>query len=94
MLEVVRGDHDRLARPVQLDDELQQPLLRARIERRGRLVEQQHLGVHHEHRRDRDPLLLPAGELVRRAIGEGADVEHRERVVDPPLDLVASAFPC
>ena len=36
----------RLSSTMQLD----QPLLGARVERRGRLVEQQHLGVHDEHR--------------------------------------------
>ena len=81
--EVVGGEHDRLARAVELDDQLDEPLLRARVERGGRLVEQQHLGVHHQHRGDGDPLLLAAGQLVRRAVGQVGDVEHRQRVVDP-----------
>ena len=72
---------------VELDDQLDQPLLGARIERRGRLVEDEHLGVHHEHRRDRDPLLLSARQLVRRPIGDGFDREQREGVGDPTLDL-------
>jgi hypothetical protein len=33
------------------------------VERRGRLVEQHQLGLHRERARDRDPLLLAAGEL-------------------------------
>ena len=66
-------------------DQLEQPLLRARIERRGRLVEQQHLGVGDEHRGDRDALLLAAGELVRRPVGEAGDLEHRQHVGDPLL---------
>ena len=36
-----------------------------RIERGGDLVEQHHVRVHHQRPRDRDPLLLAAGELVR-----------------------------
>ena len=92
-LEVVGREHDRLAGAVELDDELDHPVLRAGVERGGRLVEQQHLGVHHEHRRDRDPLLLAARQLVRRAVGEPGDVEHRERVVDAALDLVAGSRP-
>ena len=82
-LEVVGGQHDGLAGVVELDDQLDQPLLRAWVERRGRLVEQQDLGVHHQHRRDRDTLLLAARQLVRRAVGELGDVEHRQRVVAP-----------
>ena len=36
-----------------------------RIERRGRLVEQHHLGLHRERARDRDALLLAAGQARR-----------------------------
>ena len=36
-----------------------------RIERRGRLVEQQHFRVHRQRAGDRDPLLLSAGKLPR-----------------------------
>ena len=85
--EVVRRAHDGLAGPVQLDDEVEQPVLGARIERGGRFVEQEHVGVRDEHRRDRDPLLLAARELVRRPVGELDDVEQREHVVDPLFDL-------
>ena len=53
------------------------------IERGGRLVEQQHLGVHHEHRRDGDALLLAAGQLVRGAVGQVRDLQQGQRVVDP-----------
>ena len=93
-VEIVRREHDRLAGRVQLDDELDQPLLGAGIERGRRLVEEQHLRVHHEHRRDRDPLLLSARQLVRRAVGEHGDVEHRERVVDAGGGFVAGPGPC
>ena len=40
-----------------------------RIERRGRLVEEHHLGVHGKSTGDRDALLLPAGELNRVLVG-------------------------
>ena len=88
-VEVVGREHDRLPGRAELDDELDEPLLGAGVEGRGRLVEEQHFGVHDEDRRDRDPLLLPARQLVRRAVGELDDVEHRERVVDARVDLVA-----
>ena len=93
-VEVVGREHDRLPGHAELHDELDEPLLGAGVEGRGGFVEEQHFGVHDEHRRDRDPLLLPARQLVRRAVGELDDVEHRERVVDARVDLVARSSPC
>ena len=87
--EVVRRADDRLPGPMQLDHEVEKPVLRARVERRGRLVEQQNVRVRHEHGGDRDALLLAAGELIRRPLGELGDVEEREHVVDAPFDLGA-----
>ena len=46
---------------------------RLRVDPRGRLVEEEHLGLVHERARDHQPLREPAGELVhhrRRALGE------------------------
>ena len=40
-----------------------------RIERRGRLIEEHHLGLHRQRSRDRYALLLPARELRRKARG-------------------------
>ena len=85
----MRGADDRLPRAVQLDDEVEEPALRTRVERRGRLVEEQNVRVRYEHRCNRDPLLLAAGELVRRPIRELGDVEQREYVVDTLFDLGA-----
>jgi len=61
----------------QLADQLEQPVTAARIEARSRLVKEQELGVHDEDGGDRDPLFLPGRELVRRALGEILDLEHR-----------------
>ena len=58
-----RGDAEVVDEP---GDRGQHVLGRGRVERRGRLVEHEHLGVRGQHRADRDPLLLPAGELVQR----------------------------
>src|SRR5674536_42096 len=55
-VEVVGRQYDRLVRVVELHDELGEPLLGAWVQRRGGLVEQQHVRVHHQHRRDRDPV--------------------------------------
>ncbi len=41
-------------------------MLRVRVERRGRLVQNQQLGLLDDRTRDRDPLLLPARELAAR----------------------------
>ena len=73
---------------VELHDQLDQPLLRPRIERRRRLVEQQHVRVHREHRRDRDTFLLPARELEGRAVRRCRRCRACSDVVDPPLDLL------
>ena len=88
--QVVGRQHDRLAGTAQLDDQLEQPLLGARIERGGGLVEQDQLGVRDQHGGDRDALLLAARQLVRRSVCEIGDLEHRHHVGDPLLDLVAA----
>ena len=46
-------------------------------------------GLHRERARDREPLLLAAGEQVRLAALEPGQPDRRERVVDPRADLVA-----
>ena len=59
------------------------------VERRGRLVEQDHLRVHGERPRDGDALLLPAGEIARmrvRLVGE-ADLGEQRKA--PLLRLAA-----
>ena len=54
-----------------------------RVERRGRLVEHEQPRVHREHRTDRDPLLLPAGERPQVAAPQVGDAEQVERLLDP-----------
>ena len=61
--QVVRRDDEGHAAPlVQVGEEMGDLELRAEIERRGRLVEQQHLGGLGQGRGDHDPLLLAAAE--------------------------------
>ena len=64
--EVVRDEEvgDALAR-LQLDQQVQDRGLHRDVERRGRLVADDHLGVAGEGAGDRDPLLEAAGELGR-----------------------------
>ena len=54
-----------------------------------RLVEQQHLRLDRDGARERDALLLAAGELRRTAIGEMRQADQLERRVDAPVDLGA-----
>ena len=73
--------HER--RELHLDDQLAQPrtrlLAQLGVEVRERLVQQDHGRVVDERARDRDALLLAAGELVRKALAEVAERELVER---------------
>ena len=65
------------------------PQLRADlgVERGQRLVQQQHLGLDGQGPGQRDPLLLPAGDLVRvavRLLGQPDQLQHLQR---PPVPL-------
>ena len=70
---------DANRRPVlhQPVDRLLHDVLRFGVERGGRLVEQQHLGVDEQRTRDRDALLLPAREL-HAALADHRVVAFRE----------------
>ena len=57
------------------------------VERAERLVEQQHARPQDERARQRDPLLLAAGELARPAIGIAAQLHQLERLVGEALSL-------
>jgi hypothetical protein len=56
----------------------------ARVERGGRLVQHQHLRVHGEHRADRHPLLLAAGEGGQRAVAQRGQAQQVEGLLDAP----------
>ena len=70
-------------RALQLVDELEHALHDDRREPERELVDQQDLGLVHQHAREREHLLLAAGEAARRllaALGElGEELEHRRR---------------
>src|SRR4030088_2502777 len=55
--------------------------------RTARPREQQPLGPNDERARQRDALLLPAGELARLAILQALELNERERLGDPARDL-------
>ena len=54
------------------------------IERRQRLVEQQHLGLQHQGAGEGHPLPLAAAELVRPAFLQAGQPHHRQRLADLP----------
>ena len=66
--------------------------LRVRVERRERLVEEQHARVARERAGERDPLALAAGELGRPRLGEMRDPEPLEVLVDPLAPAVGDVL--
>ncbi len=64
--QVVRDEQDRhVALGLQLREQIEDLRLDGDIERGGRLIGDQHLGIGRERRRDHDALLLAARELER-----------------------------
>src|SRR5512145_323171 len=90
LLHVVRHDEDGHA----LLEVVHQLLDRGRgdrVERRGRLVEQQQLRIGGERAGDAQALLLPAGEIVCRLVQAVFHLVPQGRVVQSLLDLVLDA---
>ena len=79
------GDPDLALDPLQLHLHL---LAQLQVERAERLVEEQHLGVVDERARERDALLLPAGQLVRLARLVAGQLDELEHELDLVADLV------
>ena len=78
-------------------EQLEHLRLHRDVERAGRLVGDQQLRVQRERPRQDGALPLPAGQLVREAVGEGLGQLHRlEQLVDPrPRARRAAIFaPC
>ena len=80
---VVGHEHERRAvRGIEVEQELDHARAGRRVEVAGRLVGEQHGGPRHEGARDRDALLLAAGELARVVAEPRAEadlLEHRPR---------------
>ena len=79
---VVRDIDDRQAEPFvqQLDLDLHL-LAQLLVERTERLVHQHEARLEHQRARQRDALLLPAGELRRATLGECLKPHHRQRTL-------------
>ncbi len=61
------------------------------VERRQRLVEQQHLRAPRQRARQRHALLLAAGELIRLALLEPLELDQRHHLGDAGVDLGSAA---
>jgi hypothetical protein len=83
---VVRDDEHGALDPVEHLEEL---AAGARVEVRRGLVEDEELGLHGEHRGDRDAAALAHRELVRRPVGGIAHADGGERFLDPVERLLA-----
>ncbi len=93
------GDEDQRQTSLllQADEHVEDLCAYRHVEHRDRLVADQALGLEHQRGGDRDPLALPAGELMRVAIeeplGVEPDVAHRPAhpivtlALGNPLDL-------
>ena len=84
---VMRDDQDRRAKPaVQLVHQLENLGAGFRIQVPGGLVAQQNRRIEGQRARNRDPLALAAGKLVRQVIDGGAGAFLM--VLDPPSAVV------
>ncbi len=78
------GEAERALQILQLALHL---LAQLEVERAERLVEQQHLGPHHQRAGERDALALAAGELRRAAPLHAGELDHGERLAGQRLAL-------
>src|SRR5262245_4724241 len=82
LAEIVRRHHHLDPAPSNGADDVLDRLGRGRIEARGRLVEQEKLRLLGESAREREPLLLAAGELSRRPAAEPGKTDDSGELVD------------
>ena len=78
MRDIDRGDADLALQPLELAAHL---VAQLGIEIRERLVEQQQPRLVHDRARERDPLLLAAGQPRCRALLEAIEIDDRERAL-------------
>src|SRR5215475_763297 len=95
LLHVVGHDHDRVV-DLELVDELLDLCGRDRVERRARLVEQDHLGLHRHRAGDAETLLLATrqAQTIGRELVLDFLPERRpaERALNPPFQLGLGQF--
>ncbi len=81
LVEQVGGEHDRDPVRPQLSDVLPRRPAGGRVEPGGRLVEEQHLGSTDDRQRERQPLLLPTGEVPEPGPARVVEPDAFEQVV-------------
>jgi hypothetical protein len=84
------GHHDdrRALLAPQADDQIHDHLASERIERTGRLIRKQHLGLHHQRPGQRNPLCLAARQLPGAPSAEAAELKP----VQPRGGFLIGAF--
>ena len=88
LLLVVRHVHEgRADLAVDLGQLELEPLAKLQVEGAERLVQEKHGRALDERPRNRDPLLLPAGELRRRSVAVGLEPDQRQCLLRPPAHL-------
>ena len=92
LLHVVRDDHDRVV-ALELVHQVLDPRRRDRVERRRRLVHQDHVRLDREAARDAEALLLAAGEAERRLLQPVLDLVPERRPAQRPLDALVEVAP-
>ena len=90
LLEMVRDVEDRDAARLDAADALEQPLDRVRLERRGRLVEDQEARADRERARDLDDLLLLDRELGGGLVDVEVEAPLEQQLPSLPAQLAAS----
>ena len=68
------------------------PLAQLEIQRRQRLVQQQHLRLEHQRPGNRGALALPAGKLARLLVGMRLHLNQRQHLLDLRIDLRLGAM--
>ena len=85
--DVVLDDEEGDALPVEVADDLDHPVDQRRVDAAGRLVEQDHLRLEHEHLGQLDQLLLAVGQRAGLLVAEPAEADEVEQLARP-LGLV------
>ena len=85
---IVRDEDERDAElALQLDELALHVLPELQVERRQRLIEEQHLGLVHDGARDGNTLLLPARELRHLGVLIAVEVDEFQRIADLVADI-------
>ena len=82
LVEIVGCEEDRLAQSAEVSHRLPRPPAGLGVEARGRLVEEDQLGVADQREREVEPPQLPAGELADPSAGALLQPRQRQDLLD------------